>query len=35
VHELDFFFAEGGVGGVVFEFLLELVAEDEVALAFV
>jgi hypothetical protein len=35
VHELDFFFAEGCVGGIVFEFLLEFVAEDEVALAFV
>jgi hypothetical protein len=35
MHELDFFFAEGCVGGVVFEFLFEFVAEDEVALAFV
>lgn len=35
VDELDFLFAKGGVGGIVFEFLFEFVAEDEVALAFV
>jgi hypothetical protein len=35
VDELYFFFAEGCIRGIVFEFLLEFVAEDEVALAFV
>lgn len=35
MDELDFLFAEGGVDRVVFEFLGEFVAEDEVALAFV
>lgn len=35
MDELDLFFAEGCIGGVVLEFLLEFVAEDEVALAFV
>jgi hypothetical protein len=35
VDEFYFFFTERCVGRVVFEFLLEFVAEDEVALAFV
>lgn len=35
MDELDFLFAESGVGRVVLEFLGEFVAEDEVTLAFV